>query len=56
LDQEFYEDMAWIRHSVYSLMMGEYESESFKRSLSEEWYKAHVWHFLDTVSEIEVLR
>ncbi|GAN01509.1 hypothetical protein MAM1_0008d00942 [Mucor ambiguus] len=59
LDEEYSEDMDWIRFTVYSFVR-EYEAESFKRSHSEEWYKAHVWHFLDTVfnnlSEIEVLR
>ena len=59
LDEEYSQDMDWIRFTVYSFVR-EYESESFKRSHSEEWYKAHVWHFLDTVfnnvNEIEVLR
>ncbi|KAI7901736.1 uncharacterized protein BX663DRAFT_456665 [Cokeromyces recurvatus] len=59
LDENYSQDMDWIRFTVYSFVR-EYESESFKRPHSEEWYKAHVWHFLDTVfnnvSEIEILR
>ncbi|CAO3702545.1 unnamed protein product [Rhizopus stolonifer] len=59
LDEDYFQDMDWIRFTVYSLVR-EYESKSFQQSHSEEWYKAHVWHFLDTifasVSEIEVLR
>jgi hypothetical protein len=59
LDEDYSQDMDWIRFTVYSLVR-EYESDNFKRSHSEEWYKAHVRHFLDTVfnneSEIEVLR
>ncbi|KAG2233791.1 hypothetical protein INT48_005944 [Thamnidium elegans] len=51
--------MGWVRLTVYSFIR-EYESESFKRSHSEEWYKAHMWHFLNTVSnnvnEMEILR
>ncbi|KAI8050735.1 hypothetical protein BDF21DRAFT_482448 [Thamnidium elegans] len=55
----YHQDMGWIRLTVYSFIR-EYESESFKRSHSEEWYKAHMWHFLNTVSnnvnEMEILR
>lgn len=59
LDEEYFEDMGYIKFTVYPLVK-EYESQSCKRSHSEEWYKAYVWHFLDTVlanvNEIEVLR
>jgi hypothetical protein len=59
LNENYYQDMDWIRFTVYSFVR-EYESNNFKRPHNEEWYKAHVWHFLDTVfnseSEIEVLR
>lgn len=60
LDGEYSQDMDWIRFTAYSFVR-ECESESFKRSHSEEWCKkAHVWHFIDTVfsnvSEIEILR
>ncbi|KAF1802701.1 hypothetical protein V8B55DRAFT_1482346 [Mucor lusitanicus] len=58
-DPEHAQDMDWICFTIYASVR-EYESGSFKRLHSEEWYKAHVWHFLDTVfdsmNEIEVLR
>lgn len=59
LDEKYSQDMDLIWFTAYSFVR-EYESKSFKRSHSEEWYKARGWHFLDTVfdnvSEIEVLR
>lgn len=48
LDEEYAKDMDWIKFTACSLVR-EYETGSFRRSHSEEWYKAHVWHFLDTV-------
>lgn len=59
LDPEYSQDINWIKYSVYSFVR-EYDSGNLKRAHSEEWYKAHVWHFLDTIfdnePEIEVLR
>lgn len=58
-DELYSHDMDWIRFIMYSFVR-EYECGSLKRSHSEEWYKTHVWHFIDPVFdhvwEIEVLR
>lgn len=51
-------DYDWIRNTCYNLLM-EFEAGSLQTSHNEEWYKAHVWNFNDTVfnhSNIEVAR
>lgn len=51
-------DYDWIRNTCYNLLM-EFEAGSLKIPHNEEWFKAHVWNFNDTVfnhSNIEVAR
>ncbi|CEP18622.1 hypothetical protein [Parasitella parasitica] len=62
MDQNFdpkqHFDYDWIRDTCYNLLM-EYEAKSLQKPHNEEWFKAHIWNFNDTVcnqSDIEVAR
>lgn len=57
-DPEQHFDYDWIRNTCYNLLM-EFEAGSLKVPHNEEWFKAHVWNFNDTIfnhSNIEVAR